>query len=284
MLEATLLKSHPYGTVTVVGKFATWSGLDIDLTKPRDITSRTLISRLNAVSDDFSQKFFDFIGYTVYESENCFEYETEYEKALASPNPDVRALVAMNGKLLDKTVKDDADKVRIMTIRHFIEKKKSGEDCDYDTSILDCLVNDKSMFVLSHLAMLHEERHLDILVNNEHSLVRAQCAAYSPTDKYFEQLSQDEQSQVRGEVALRGAYSLMLATDESVNVRLNVAIGGSVEDINKTNLSEDANYGVRWHLADRGIALEQLIHDNRDCVREIAQERMAERLASEEYA
>lgn len=284
MLQTILLGSNPATTVTVVGQHVTCMGFFIDLKQSHNATLTALTQNLDHVKDGLSQKFFDFIGGTVPKSKKCFEYEADYSKALCSSNPDIRALVALNGKMLNETVKDDAEVVRLKTIDYFITKKMFWSDYEEEVSILDPLVHDESFNVLTRLAVLHEERHLDTLVKNDNRLIRAQCASFAQTDKYDEQLSLDEDDAVRSSVALKGACALALATDESVRVRIGVARGASVEDINKTKLSEDENSWVRWHVANRGIALEQLIHDSEEGVREIAQERLVEQQAREEEA
>lgn len=284
MLQTILLGSNPATTVTVVGQHVTCMGFFIDLKRSDNATLIALTQQLDHVKDGLSQKFFDFIGGTAPKSKKCFEHEADYSKALCSTNPYIRALVALNGKMLDETVKDEAEIVRLKTIDQFITKKMFWADYEYDLSILDPLVHDESVNVLLRLGVLSEERHLDILVNNDNRLVRAQCGSFAPTDKYDDKLSIDEDETVRATVALKGACALLLASDESVRVRINVARGASVEDINKTKLDEDDNANVRWHLANRGIALEQLVNDSDDGVKLIAEERLAEQLVREEEA
>lgn len=284
MLQTILLGSNPATTVTVVGQHVTCMGFFIDLKQSHNATLTAISQNLDYVKDGLSQKFFEFIGGTVPKSKKCFEYEVDYSKALCSTNPDIRALVALNGKMLDETVKDDAEVVRLKSIDYFIVKKMFWADYEEDVSVLDPLVHDESFKVLMRLAVLHEERHLDTLVKNDNRLVRAQCASFAQTDKYDEQLSLDEDDAVRSSVALKGACALALAVDESVRVRISVARGASVEDINKTKLSEDENFWVRWHVANRGIALEQLVNDSEEGVRQMAQERLIEQQAREEEA
>ena len=277
MLQTILLGSNPTTTVTVVGQHVTCMGFFIDLKGSDNTTLLTLTQQLDHVKGGLSQKFFDFVGGTVPKSKKCFEHETDYSKALCSTDPHIRALVALNGKMLDETVKDEAEIVRLKTIDRFIMKKMFWADYDFDLAILDPLMHDESVNVLLRLGVLSEERHLDALVNSDNRLVRAQCASFAQTDKYDDKLSLDEDEAVRATIALKGACALRLATDESVRVRINVARGASMEDINKTKLSEDENDNVRWHLADRGIALEQLASDTSDDVRLLAQKRLVER-------
>lgn len=198
--------------------------------------------------------------------------EAEYKEALASENPYIRALVALNGQSLELLVKDKSSIVRGSVVQYQIElEAESKEHCD--NSFLDELLTDEDAEVRALMAYVNNRSYLSKLVNDPDYRVR-KAVALAGYPIHAEKLSNDVNEHVRAAVASFANEKIIkrMMFDESEVVRLSVAknVLSGAFDIDISPLINDESVNVRMMLAGRHSYRLHFINDPDERVRETA--------------
>ena len=265
------LPASELNKITVVGNFLNYKEYFVY------VRNSNPYSEIGAICDDLDlveqgcgDAFIDMLNSTLKESKVCGENEAQYEEAFNSDDAYVRALVALNGKYLAEAVKDKESVVRLQAVMHFSHAKDYQQPHE-NIEVLTPLMHDENDGIRIALARLNEDAFNDVLVADPNPDVRNQIV-YSSNDKHLEALSKDTDESIRSAIGRRGLFTELLAKDTSAVVRINVASGADVADIEKTSLFSDEEPQVRHQLALRGLFLDTLLTDNHPKVRLVARQ------------
>lgn len=183
--------------ITALGQFLNYKDLFIDL-ECHSCHIYFAIMREEWCELGLDENLVDDIHSKAFHRKDYGENEEDYELALTSTNPNVRALVALNGKHLDITVKDEAAIVRLKTIdalRGCLSREESERDADCDpNNLLADLVNDPSSEVRERMGYTGKEQYYAELAHDADPKVRAVIASYH---SFNEQMLTDPSSEVR---------------------------------------------------------------------------------------
>lgn len=252
--------------ITVVGNFLNYKEYFIYLPNAnpyREINA--MCDDLDLVEQGAGDAFIDLLNNTLRNEKTCGEHEAQYEEAFSSDDANVRALVALNGKFLAEAVKDKDATVRLHAVKHFNYAKMYQQTYE-NIEVLTPLLHDENDNIRIELARLYEDQFNDSLVVDKSPDVRAQIV-YSSKDEHLEKLSNDDDENIRAKLAVRGLFAEKFAKDASAVVRINLASGADIKDIEKTSLVTDEEPQVRHQLALRGMFLDTLMADKHPRVR-----------------
>lgn len=226
----------------------------------------------------------DFVEQHLPTAKNWGDDEQNYDIALASENPFLRILVAMNDKHLDVLSRDSTSSVRLAAV--FRISRQDNPSIERDTLLwLDRLVNDPSEWVRREVAEIGLPHHLDVLVHDTYpmilnavadkgqtthleqllgcddALTRMKVAANpNATCEQLNKLSNDHQECVQLAVAERGCTNNRILTSRFLAVRM-AAVEHGQDEIELTLLAHDKSEAIRVELACRGIAHDILYED-----------------------
>lgn len=171
-----------------------------------------------------------------------YETDEDYAKNMGSENPDIRALVAMNGKFLNTLVNDANSKVRLAAALYF---RSLWLMHDFTDVLLDTLVTDADWRVRKEIASMNLQKYLDILRGDTNNLVLASVIENSDAD-----------------------FAALHAYSESVDVRCAVAMVLDEERLMATNLINDEQVEVRYNIAHRFLFNDHFQNDSDKSVRD----------------
>lgn len=252
--------------ITVVGNFLNYKEYFIYLLNVNPYSEiSAMCDDLDLIEQGAGDGFMYMLNNTLQNDKTWGENETQYEEAFSSDDANVRALVALNGKYLAEAVKDKDATVRLHAVKHFNHAKMYQQPYE-NIEILTPLLHDENDNIRIELARLYEDQFNDSLVVDKSSDVRAQIV-YSSNDEHLEKLSNDDDENIRARLAVRGLFAEKFAKDASAMVRINLASGADIKDIEKTSLVTDEEPQVRHQLALRGMFLDTLMADKHPRVR-----------------
>lgn len=205
-----------------------------------------------------------------------------------NPSAEIRALIAMNGRHLNKLTCDESALVRLAAAKHIALARMCLEDIDESTGrnlsrglhesalhepYIDILLNDTDPNVVSVIAKCCDAKHLDALLHHSSHLVRTAVAKRGLIE-HLDVLVHDESHSVRHAVAKHTTcpkhHEILMQNEHEQSYVRAAVIKRASQDL-LARLAEHKDWSVRAAVARRADTqvLEKLACDESAAVRRV---------------